>query len=45
MTVLQRLRWPWLTPRRERCQQQLRWLKISLLVTLQVANLALQQMR
>ncbi|OAQ85468.1 hypothetical protein VFPFJ_07857 [Purpureocillium lilacinum] len=45
MTVLQRLRWPWLTPRIERCQQQLRWLKISLLVTLQVANLALQQMR
>ncbi|UNI21266.1 hypothetical protein JDV02_007271 [Purpureocillium takamizusanense] len=45
MNVLRRLRWPWLIPRINRCQEQLRWLKISLLVTLQVANLAGQQIR
>ena len=45
MNVFRKLRWPWLVPRINRCQGQLRWLKISLLVTLQLANLAQQQLR
>lgn len=45
MNVLRRLRWPWLIPRINRCQEQLRWLKISLLVQLQLGNLAGQRIR
>ncbi|KAJ6437275.1 low molecular weight phosphotyrosine protein phosphatase [Purpureocillium lavendulum] len=45
MNLLRRLRWPWLIPRINRCQEQLRWLKISLLVTLQLASLAQDRIR
>jgi hypothetical protein len=45
MTLLRKLRWPWLAPRVGRCQEQLRWLKMSLLLNLQLANLAQAQFR
>lgn len=45
MSVFRKLRWPWLVPRINRCQDQLRWLKISLLVALQLANLAQQKLK
>ncbi|KAK4165555.1 hypothetical protein QBC43DRAFT_208366, partial [Cladorrhinum sp. PSN259] len=41
VTSLRRLDWDWLWPRVLRCQQQLKWLKIMLLVDIQVAQLAL----
>ncbi|KAJ6438063.1 ATP-dependent DNA helicase PIF1 [Purpureocillium lavendulum] len=45
MSIFRRLRWPWLSPQINRCQGQLRWLKFSLLITLQLADLASQQVR
>lgn len=45
LTFMGRLKWPWLRPRITRCHEQLKWLKISLLFTLQMANLAQSQMR
>jgi hypothetical protein len=39
-SLIRRLRWPWLAPRVNHCQEQLRWLKMSLLLNLQLANLA-----
>lgn len=38
--IVRRLRWPWLEPRVARCHEQLRWLKVSLLLNLQIAHLA-----
>lgn len=38
-------KWRWLHPRIKRCQEQLRWLKTSLLLNLQLANLARFQIR
>jgi len=40
LNFLRKAQWPWLAPRIDRCQTQLRWLKISLLINLQIANLA-----
>lgn len=42
---LRNLQWPWLEPRIKRCQDQLQWLKISLLFNLQLATLARFQIR
>ncbi|KAK0623727.1 hypothetical protein B0T14DRAFT_495159 [Immersiella caudata] len=39
-TSFSKAKWPWLAPRVDRCQTQLRWLKISLLINLQIADLA-----
>ncbi|KAK3988725.1 hypothetical protein QBC44DRAFT_328806 [Cladorrhinum sp. PSN332] len=40
LNVVKKLRWPWLEPRVARCHDQLRWLKVSILLNLQIANLA-----
>lgn len=45
LTLMSKLAWPWLRPRILRCQKQLNWLKVSLLFTLQMANIAQWQMR
>ncbi|KAK4448964.1 hypothetical protein QBC34DRAFT_101207 [Podospora aff. communis PSN243] len=39
LASLSKAKWPWLAPRVDRCHTQLRWLKISLLVNLQIAHL------
>ncbi|KAM3493089.1 hypothetical protein MY3957_003686 [Beauveria namnaoensis] len=44
LTLMGKLRWPWLRPRILRCREQLNWLKVSLLFTLQIANIAQWQM-
>ncbi|KAM3549195.1 hypothetical protein MY1884_008848 [Beauveria asiatica] len=44
LTLIGKLRWPWLRPRILRCREQLNWLKLSLLFTLQIANIAQWQM-
>ena len=38
-------KWRWLNPRIKRCHEQLRWLKLNLLLHLQLANLARAQIR
>lgn len=45
LSTLEKLRWPWLAPRISRCHDELRWLKISLLLALQMTNLAHLQIR
>lgn len=45
LNFIRKLRWPWLRPRILRCHEQLNWLKVSLLFTLQMANIAQWQMR
>lgn len=45
LNMRQKLKWPWLVPRIGRCHDELRWLKISLLLTLQTVNLAHLQLR
>ncbi|KAJ6782591.1 hypothetical protein PWT90_08441 [Aphanocladium album] len=44
LTLMGKLRWPWLRPRILRCREQLNWLKVSLLFTLQLASIAQWQM-
>lgn len=38
------MKWPWVEPHIKRCQEQLRWLKMSLLFNLQLASLARLQL-
>lgn len=45
LTLIAKLQWPWLRPQILRCCQQLNWLKVSLLFTLQIASIAHWQMR
>ncbi|EJP66703.1 uncharacterized protein BBA_04643 [Beauveria bassiana ARSEF 2860] len=40
LTLMGKLRWPWLRPRILRCREQLNWLKMSLLFALQIASIA-----
>ncbi|KAK4221806.1 hypothetical protein QBC38DRAFT_402718 [Podospora fimiseda] len=40
LNIMNKLKWPWLEPRVARCHDQLRWLKVSLLLNLQIAHLA-----
>ncbi|KAK4164691.1 hypothetical protein QBC43DRAFT_317341 [Cladorrhinum sp. PSN259] len=40
LTLLNKLRWPWLEPKARRCREDLRWLKVSLLLQLQIVNLS-----
>ncbi|KAK3986141.1 hypothetical protein QBC44DRAFT_333870 [Cladorrhinum sp. PSN332] len=44
LTSLHTIDWDWLGPRVERCQEQLRWLKIMLLVDIQAGHLASLQL-
>ncbi|KAI1876006.1 uncharacterized protein JN550_001502 [Neoarthrinium moseri] len=44
-TLCRRLRWPWLEPRIKKCQDQLRWLKVTLLFQLQLAQVARMQLQ
>lgn len=43
--LCRKLRWPWLEPRIKKYQEQLRWLKMSLLFHLQLAQLAKTRMQ
>ncbi|CAG8975348.1 hypothetical protein HYALB_00005678 [Hymenoscyphus albidus] len=45
VSSLTRMKWPWVEPHIKRCQEQLRWLKMSLLFNLQLASLARSQLR
>ncbi|KAK4168194.1 hypothetical protein QBC43DRAFT_366687 [Cladorrhinum sp. PSN259] len=40
LTLLRRLRWPLREPRARRCREDLRWLKVSLLLQLQIVNIS-----
>lgn len=45
LNFIRKMRWPWLRPRILRCHEQLQLLKVSLLFTLQMTNIAQWQMR
>jgi len=40
LTILRHMRWKWLDPRIETCQEQIKWLKLSLLLYIQIAHVA-----